>query len=109
MKTDRDRDAPQRRVLVLAPTPRDAELTAAVLDRASIGCYLCDDLAELCRQLQDGASAVLLAEEAVMPGEDLTLASWLATQPDWSDLPVLVLARPGADSSAVAQAMDRLG
>ncbi len=36
-------------------------------------------------------------------------AEWLARQPPWSDLPVLVLARPGADSAAVAQAMDLLG
>src|SRR5262249_41368785 len=34
---------------------------------------------------------------------------WLASQPPWSDLPLIILARPGADSASVAQAMDRLG
>jgi signal transduction histidine kinase/ActR/RegA family two-component response regulator len=103
------RDALQRRVLVLAPTRRDAELTVAVLGRAAISCQCCGGLAELCRQVDEGVGAVLLAEEAVMPGEDGTLAAWLSAQPPWSDLPVLVLARSGADSQAVGQAMDRLG
>ena len=37
------------------------------------------------------------------------LTKWLDRQPPWSDLPVIVIARQGADSAAVARAMDSLG
>src|SRR5262249_42514643 len=59
--------------------------------------------------LEAGAGAVLLGEEAVGLGEDSPLDAYLRRQPPWSDLPVLVLARTGADSAIVARAMDRLG
>ena len=64
---------------------------------------------EVCDRLEAGAAALLLAEEAVEVDREHRLDIWLQDQPPWSDLPVLVLARPGADSAAVARAMDRLG
>ena len=100
---------PEERVLILAPTGRDATLTGSVLERAGIGCIFCTSLEQLCEELTAGAGAVLLAEEAVAEGGNHCLIEWLANQPSWSDLPVLVLARPGADSAAVAMAMDVLG
>ncbi len=105
---DAHRESIETRVLVLAPTVKDAELTLAILDRADIACVCCLDLPQLCVQLTAGAAAVLIAEE-VVNGDDGCLAEWLHQQPSWSDLPVLVLARSGADSVAVARAIDRLG
>ena len=63
---------------------------------------------QVCEQLTAGAGAVLIAEEAVHGG-DGCLAEWLGRQPPWSDLPVLILARAGANSVAVARAMEELG
>jgi PAS domain S-box-containing protein len=97
------------RVLVLAPTGKDAALTQSILNRTDIACVCCASLTQICVELQAGAGAILVAEEAVHQGRDKCLDDWLAKQPPWSDLPVLVLARPGADSAAVAQAMDLLG
>ena len=102
----------ERRVLVLAPTPKDSELTQAILERAGIVTIGCASLASVCKELDHGAGAVLLAEEAVTSETGVRsrrLVDWLAAQPPWSDLPVLVSSRPGADSAAVAQAMDQLG
>jgi PAS domain S-box-containing protein len=96
------------RVLVLAPTARDAALVGAVLERAGITAVCCADLEALCEQLAQGAGAVLVAEEAIGADRRGRLAAWIAGQPAWSDLPVLVLARPGADSAVVAQALARL-
>ena len=81
----------------------------SVLERASIECICRVDVKGICEELELGADAALVAEEAVAQDRDRLLADWLARQPAWSDLPVLVLARPGADSAAVARAMDRLG
>ena len=97
------------RILVLAPTAKDAELAQTVFSQAGLDSFCCAQVREVSAELERGAAAVLLAEEAVDEGEDQELVHRLAAQPRWSDLPVLVLARRGADSAAVAQAVDRLG
>ena len=99
----------EQRVLVLAVTAKDADLTRTILNRAGIECLPCASLRQLCDELTAGAGAALISEEAVVQSRDNCLADWLAQQTPWSDLPVLVSARPGADSAAVAQAMDMLG
>ena len=107
--TDANREQLEQRLLVLAPTSKDAILTQSAIERAGMACHCCTDLAEICRELAAGAGAVLLAEEAIAPGRNRCLDDWLAHQPSWSDLPVVILARFGADSSTVAQSMDQLG
>ena len=98
----------ESRVLVLDVAGKDGELTRAMLARAGIACVDCADAAKVCEQLTTGASAVLITEEAVHESQGC-LAEWLAQQAPWSDLPVLVLARAGADSPAVTRAMEVLG
>ena len=107
--TDGDRASLEQRVLVLAPTSKDVTLAVSILGRAGLACVGCSDLAQVCEELNSGAAVVLLPEEAVVSQRDGRLDRWLASQPPWSDLPLLVLARSGADSAAVAVAMDRLG
>jgi len=99
----------ERRILLLAPTLKDATLTCEILQQEDIDCEICDDMPTLCHHLDVGAGALLVPEEAIGPLRPLALLAFLARQPPWSDLPILVLARPGADSAAVAQAMDLLG
>lgn len=107
--TESDPGSLEQRVLLLAPTSKDARLTEALLGRAGVTCVRCSDLEQVCLELQAGAGVVVLPEEAVVAGPEGRLNRWLDSQPAWSDLPLLVLARPGADSAAVAQAMDLLG
>jgi signal transduction histidine kinase len=99
----------ERRVLVLAPTARDARLTSSVLRASSIPCNACADAGELCEQLEVGASAVLIAEEELANGAQTRLAALVSQQPPWSDLPVLVLTRHGANSPAAMRAVATLG
>ena len=103
-----DHQGLEARVLMLAPTAGDWDLTQPILARAGIVCVNCADQLQLEAQLMAGAGAVLIAEEAVHGGNS-TLAEWLGQQPPWSDLPVLVLACAGADSPAVSQAMAEFG
>lgn len=107
--TDPPEDPGGLRVLVLAPSRVDGRLTAEILERAHVEAALVADLHALLDELARGAGAVVLPEEWIHGAGRGPLAEWLASQPPWSDLPVLVLARPGADSAAVAQAMDLLG
>ena len=97
------------RVLVLAPGSKDAAVAVSVFNTAGLHCECCSDLADLCERLNQGAGAIVVPEEAIVPDRHDSLAEWLRNQPPWSDLPILVLAQSGADSAAIAQAMDLLG
>jgi signal transduction histidine kinase len=105
--SERAGGAPER-VLVVAPTGRDAPLAAAVLRGASIEVAICPDVGEVVAALPGGAGALLLAQEAIAPAGARALAEWVARQAAWSDLPVIVFtaASSGVDPAA---ALDRLG
>ncbi|HEY4100933.1 MAG TPA: PAS domain S-box protein [Gemmatimonadales bacterium] len=99
----------ERRVLVLAPTRRDAELTVEVLTKAGVTTFLCRSVTHLISELARGAATILVPEEVASRSNTGGLHEWLEHQPAWSDLPVLVLARSGADSATVAQVMEGAG
>lgn len=85
------------RILVLAPVGRDARLVAALFRRAGIAAFVCLRLAELTRELAQGAGAVLLTDEALTPECRLALRQYADQQPSWSDLPLVILTQRGAN------------
>jgi len=99
----------ERRVLVLAPTVRDAVNTSRVLGRAGIATAECVDVESLCTELAVGAGAVIVTEETLAPARMTRLAGFLGKQPKWSDLPFIAVTRGGPDSVAAVQAMETLG
>jgi len=98
-----------RRVLFLAATARDGETTAAVLSPLGIPVHICANFTDLMREIAVGAGVVMLPEEAATAQHNASLGRALAAQPQWSDLPVLVLTRPGADSAEAGAAVKMLG
>ena len=105
--TERAPSDPER-VLILAPTEGDAQHCAAVFEEAGIASLACRSTAVLCREIDAGAGAVLLTEEFAAGGLEELVAT-LKCQPEWSDVPVLLLADEGANAGAAAWAMDVLG
>ncbi len=99
----------ERRIVICAPTGQDAGLAAKVLGSVGIGSIVCADNSELMRQLQQGAGALLIVEEVVSGAAMRPLADYVASQPTWSDLPILLLTRSGADSLDVQRAVEHLG
>ena len=96
------------RILILAPTGRDAETTVDVLNHAGFSCEACSSAEELCRGILEGAGVVIVTAEALTPGTMRRLASTLATQPPWSEIPVMVfVAHPEMDRAA--RSFDGLG
>ena len=96
----------EERVLVLAPVGRDAELTSRVLASSGVESLLCRDAHEVVRELERGAGAVLLAEEA-LHGEALrVLLPMLADQPAWSDIPVVLIANQDSSAAAARRTID---
>lgn len=97
------------RILILAPTRRDATLTSSILHEHRVESLICRDVQTMVCELKAGAGAILLAEEIVAGDLSQPIADAVASQPPWSDLPVLLITAQGADSPAVATAIRTLG
>ena len=104
-------DAAERdhRVLLLAPTRKDATATAALLQSAAITVTCCASLDAILAELAAGAGVLIIPEEIMTPPYNGRLAGVLRDQPAWSDLPVLMLAYAGAASEATSDAVKQLG
>jgi signal transduction histidine kinase len=96
-------------IVICAPTGQDAALTAKVLGSAGIESFICAQPGLLPSQLAQGAGALLLVEEVIAGAGLRPLAEFIAAQPTWSDLPVLLLTHSGADSLGVQRAVEQLG
>lgn len=86
-------------IIVLAPLGRDASVIARTLGEAGVACVTARDLAEVVDRIPHVVGAVITTVEALTrPGVDALLAV-LATQPSWSDLPILLLLASSATPS----------
>lgn len=104
-----DESTRDRRVLFLAATAKDAATTQSMLSSLGIRLDVCRAFEALLEEAKLGAAAILLPEEAASSTHNAALRAVLAAQPPWSDLPVLILTRPGADSAESGEAVRTLG
>lgn len=109
MTTSPGNPNPEQRILICAPFGKDAVLACAVLERAGMSCCVCKDFAALMEELDEGAGALLVVEELLTTVDSAALVHYIASQPGWSDLPVLVLMKSGLSSPWIPHAYDRLG
>jgi len=103
-----ERQALESRVLLYAPTGRDAQLTQRVLAAGSIESSICHTMQEVLAELDRGAGALLAQEEALTLAALKPLGAWVGRQPRWSDIPVLVVTHQGADSPGLQTVMATL-
>ena len=99
----------ERRVVICAPTGQDALLAVQVFEQSGIASAVSLHTEELVQHLHHGAGCVVLLEEALAGDAMTTVADYIAAQPTWSDIPVLLMTRKGADSEVVQRAMSELG
>jgi signal transduction histidine kinase/CheY-like chemotaxis protein len=83
------------RALILAPRGRDAAVAAGMLAEAEIRTVACPDLGVLVEHLEDGAGFALVTEEALAGADLRALSTWLDGQPEWSDLPFILITNRG--------------
>jgi signal transduction histidine kinase len=91
------------RILVLAPTGRDATLSVAFLEKARLNSTLCRNIAEVVHAIGEGCAALLMAEEALDAASIQTLNCVLEQQPSWSDLPITLITSHRTESERLPQ------
>lgn len=88
------------RILIVAPRGRDAGLIAATLSSDGLSPATCGDTQTLLTCLEEGAAALIIAEEALTPVVLESITQFLSGQPAWSDIPIVVLTYAGRASVA---------
>src|SRR6185295_3359416 len=106
MESKRPRD---QTIAILAPTGRDAELTARFLAEASLRAHVCVTIDDICDQMKQGAGVVLLTEESLTVRSLALLARALMAQPAWSDIPIILLTSGGCESPVNTEGLSSLG
>lgn len=78
-------------ILVFAPTGRDASLACDALAGAGLHARACAGVEDLATGIRQGAGAAIISEEALTPHAVGHLMAQLASQPPWSDFPVILM------------------
>jgi signal transduction histidine kinase/ActR/RegA family two-component response regulator len=84
----------ETRVLVLPPTRADGVVTSRLLGEAGVTVVICETATEMARELCMGAGALIITDDASRHDPLGELRFLLDSQPSWSEIPILVLARP---------------
>ncbi|MDP9008073.1 MAG: ATP-binding protein [Pseudomonadota bacterium] len=87
-----------RKVLVLPPTRRDGDVTCAMLRNVGLDCDVVRNARMLASQLSTSIGAIVLTDAVVGDPELSSVMDALDHQPQWSDVPVILLSRPAAHS-----------
>jgi signal transduction histidine kinase len=83
------------RVLILAPSGRDADIAKAILGEAGVAGEISGDIPQLIAEMEKGAGVAVVADEELRRADLAPLAQWIGAQPPWSDFPLLLLTRRG--------------
>lgn len=90
------------RVLVLTPTADDAALVAQILADRGLEAAIVGDTAELAREMEAGASVVLIASEAFPETGGSPLREALDRQDTWSEMPIVLFGGDPAEAASGA-------
>jgi len=96
-------------VLIVTPIREDAQRAAHFLAGAGMAAKICGRLAEAAAEIGPGASALLIAEEALVAVELPILLKALQEQAPWSDLPVIILTGSGGGHQMSQHAVEIFG
>lgn len=97
------------RILIHAPSGRDAQVIQRVVEGLALRGVAVASAQDLVAQLEEGAAAAVLTQEALLALPEATMQSWLDSQPTWSDMPFVILATQASSSLHAASLLQRLG
>ena len=92
-------------VLIFAPFGKDATLIERVLLQSAVMVRTLLDMHELETAICEDAGAAIVTEEVLQNGAITSLAQKLASQPPWSDFPVIVLTGSGMSTASTELAV----
>ncbi|WP_454702979.1 sensor histidine kinase [Agrobacterium burrii] len=95
-------------VLVLAPFRKDAEYIAASLREQNIVVMQSQSGEDLTHSLSLSPGVIIITHEALNPPVVATIGDHLASQPDWSEVPILVLLERAAPVAGIRSQLERL-
>ncbi|HTG79505.1 MAG TPA: PAS domain-containing protein, partial [Sphingomicrobium sp.] len=99
-----------QRLAILAPSGRDATVINGILKGAGVATCIESGIASLIEALDEPrAGGLFLAEEALNEEGLIVLERWIASQPPWSDLPIVLLTRGRTGQEANLSIAGRLG
>ena len=94
---------------ILAPSGRDATVINGILKSAGVSASV-ETVGSLIEALDEPrAGGVILAEEALNEEGLIDFQRWLAAQPPWSDLPIILLTRGRTGAEGNVGLANRLG
>lgn len=98
----------EHRILVIPPTAADGLAMSKVFQASEVAGVVCSGTSQLLRELPIGAGALVISEEAVL-ADSRALLSYIAAQPVWSDIPVILLTRAGRQTATLDEIAALLG
>lgn len=78
-------------VLVLAPYRRDADYLETLFVENDIGVTVCSNVADIAAMLANEPGVLVTTHEALTPAVLTHVAEHLASQPAWSEMPIVIL------------------
>jgi signal transduction histidine kinase len=99
----------ERRILIYPAVAQDGLLASKVLSSVGIETLICRGSEAVLAALAEGAGALLVVEEVISGAAIQPLKRFVEAQAGWSDLPILVLTKRGADSVEAQRAVEHLG
>jgi signal transduction histidine kinase len=98
------------RAIILTPVGRDSQIAVRILAEAGYPAQIVTNLSELVSELEAGAGLAMIAVEALRHSDIKPLLDYLAGQPTWSDMPIVLLTHHGGpEPNPVAHLGDLLG
>jgi signal transduction histidine kinase len=95
-----EKNRSEERVFIVAPLGQDAHVMSELLARHGFNTHTCDSLKECCAQMQSGAGAFVITEEALELGSSSEFFEAFGAQPTWSEIPLIILTSGGEFRSA---------
>lgn len=107
MTDDPEDHASLDHVLVLAPYRRDAEYLRQLLSEQDLDVRVCPAGSEIAACLSASPGVLVATHEALTPDVVAGVGSWLATQPGWSEMPIIILLDRSSHNANVRAALAR--
>jgi two-component system, sensor histidine kinase len=96
------------RVLMHLTTRRDLDVTRALFEQAKLPCDACESCVALAEEIDRAVGAIVLTDNVFQDPQMSQVLAALERQPPWSDVPAILLCRPGIQSQHVAHILASL-